>query len=164
MLYRHCVLECRNADTFNREWVERYVACTKRIRLVHTGGKVLVCIRAQTLPYTQAHETASLPFYSHRTFLTNANFSIILFYILSFFFVIFMCSFLRPAREAFSYGYEALFVSVETCARCNRKLLTSFRSIFIQLVLFTQTNTYSNERNRRKPKENRAISTEMYSK
>lgn len=81
-----------------------------------------------------------------------------------FFFVIFMCSFLRPAREAFSYGYEALFVSVETCARCNRKLLTSFRSIFIQLVLFTQTNTYSNERNCRKPKENRAISTEMYSK
>lgn len=61
------------------------MACTKRIRLVHTGGKVLVCIRAQTLPYTQAHETASLPFYSHRTFLTNANFSIILFYILSFF-------------------------------------------------------------------------------
>lgn len=29
--------------------------CIKRIRLVHTGGKVLVCIRTQTLPYTQAH-------------------------------------------------------------------------------------------------------------
>lgn len=103
--------------------------------------------------HTRKHtvtETTSLPFYSHRTFLTNANFSIILFYILCcFFFHTYSCvPFSGQTREAFSYGYEALFVSVETCARCNRKLLTSFRSILIQLILFTQTQTHSNERNR----------------